>query len=240
MFSLGVDDAGRGPIIGPMILAGVALDEKSKKELSKLGVKDSKALAHARRVELAAEIQKRASAIKVVKASPTEIDRALASGKNLNTLEAELAAKVVKSIVEQLQDRKATSKLRDSPKPAGKIKVVVDCPSANTLAWRAELLNLLQKLSPSLQIELKCEHKADVKHIEVSAASVIAKVEREKEMQTIRKKYAHLGEVGSGYPADPLTKAFLKKHGKKLSSEGIFRKSWETWKRLFPTANQKT
>ncbi|MEK6855311.1 MAG: ribonuclease HII, partial [Nanoarchaeota archaeon] len=72
----------------------------------------------------------------------------------------------------------------------------------------------------------------------VSAASIIAKVEREKEIEKIRKQYEEYGELGSGYPADPITKKFLEKNWKKHPE--IFRKSWTSWKRLAQKNNQTT
>ena len=73
-----------------------------------------------------------------------------------------------------------------------------------------------------------CEHKADVNHVSVSAASIIAKDVREKEMAILKEKYGH--EIGSGYASDPYTIKFLEKHANKFKDEGLFRKTWSTWK----------
>jgi ribonuclease HII len=221
MLILGIDDAGRGPLIGPMILAGVLLNEQQERLLKEEGVKDSKQLTHANRVRLAEIIEKNSIKFKAVKSFPDEIDAFVESKSNLNTLEATKAAE----IINYLNDEKS------------KIKVIIDCPSVNTSAWKKSLLRFIKHPG---NLDIHCEHKADVNHPSASAASILAKVERENEMGKIRRQFSSFGDVGSGYPADPLTKTFLKKHGKELANSGIFRKSWQTWKTLFPSAKQKT
>lgn len=80
-------------------------------------------------------------------------------------------------------------------------------------------------------LEVYCEHKADVNHPSVSAASILAKVAREEAVAKLQEEY---GNMGSGYPSDPVTQAFLKKNGMRLKDAGIFRTTWQTWKSLFP------
>ena len=60
------------------------------------------------------------------------------------------------------------------------------------------------------------------------------------DLQAVAELKKQYGEIGSGYPSDPYTKAFLKSKGNELKYSGIFRKSWATWKALFPDAKQKT
>ncbi|MFQ5999507.1 MAG: ribonuclease HII, partial [Candidatus Bathyarchaeia archaeon] len=94
----GVDDAGRGSIVGPLVIAGVLLDEKDLPKLVGLGVKDSKRLSPRRREQLAAEIKKLALNYHVVMLSPAEIDRVVETGRKLhklNRLEAQTMAKVI-------------------------------------------------------------------------------------------------------------------------------------------------
>ncbi len=74
MLVLGIDDAGRGPVIGPMILAGVLIDEKLKPELKKLGVKDSKQLTQKRREFLAEKIKEKAETFEIIIIYPPEIE----------------------------------------------------------------------------------------------------------------------------------------------------------------------
>jgi ribonuclease HII len=217
---IGIDDAGRGPLIGPMILAGVLLTQEQENILRESGVKDSKQLLHPVRVKLAETIKGNSINSHVVKSFPDEIDTAVESKTNLNTLEARKAAEIINA----LNDGKE------------KIKVIIDCPSVNTKAWRVTVLKFIEKKE---NLEVICEHKADVNHPSVSAASILAKVAREDEVEKIKKQYEKYGNIGSGYPSDPVTKTFLKKHGKELENSGIFRKSWATWKVMFEKSKKQ-
>lgn len=221
MLIIGVDDAGRGPLIGPMVLAGVLVQKDKEKSLREIGARDSKLLSQKERVRLEKLIKDSVIAHKAVSISASEIDSSLLSGTNLNTLEAIKSAEVINF----LNNKK------------DKIKVIVDCPSTNLAAWRKTLLKYITHAD---NLDVVCEHKADFNHPSVSAASILAKVLREEEVAKIREKYKEHGEIGSGYPADPTTKEFLKKKGKELENEGIFRKTWATYKTLFPEAQQKS
>ena len=95
---LGIDDSGRGPLIGPMILAGVLMTREQESILKELGVKDSKQVLHPARVKLAGEIKENSIKSKVVLSSPNEIDEAVESKSNLNTLEAKKAAEIINDL----------------------------------------------------------------------------------------------------------------------------------------------
>lgn len=223
MLLMGIDDAGRGPIIGPMILGGVLIEEEREDELKKLGAKDSKLLSHPQRIRIAEDIKKEVISELCIHATPEEIDKAVLSGENLNTLEARKIAEII-------------NKLNVSSKP---IKVIVDCPSVNIGAWRTKLLTFIDH---GANLDVVCEHKADYNHPVVSAASILAKVEREEAVSALKAEY---GAIGSGYPADPVTQTFLREHAHRLKDSGIIRKSWATWHELFPEdklpkKNQKT
>ena len=213
---LGIDDSGRGPVIGPMILAGCFIDSEIEKEFRSLGVRDSKQLTPRRREFLAEEIRKKAKAFDIVIVSPEEIDKSKDKGIKLNELEALAAAKIINNI----------------NKGKGKIKIVLDCPSTSIKKWDDFLKMHIKNLS---NLEIFCEHKADKNHISVSAASILAKSEREKQMDKLKKKYGK--EIGSGYTSDPKTQAFVAKNVKKHT--GLFRKSWSTWKKANSDSHQK-
>lgn len=206
---LGIDDAGRGPVIGPMILAGCLIDEATEKEFKRLGIKDSKELTPKRREFLATIIREKAETFEITLAYPNEIDEKLAKGTNLNHLEAIKTAEIINKI----------------NKGYNRIKVIVDCPSVGIAKWADLLKTKIENLS---NLEVVCEHKADKNHIAVSAASILAKSTREKEMDILRKIYGE--EIGSGYTSDPSTIKFIEKYAQKHEDSGIFRKSWETWK----------
>jgi len=212
---LGIDDAGRGPVIGPMVLAGCLADSSAEKEFKKLGVKDSKQLTQKRREFLESKIKELAKTFEVVILPPVKIDSSNDEGIKLNELEAIAIAKIINEI-------------NKAPYNLNKIKVIVDCPSTSILKWTDFLKTKIENLST---LEIYCEHKADQNHISVSAASVLAKCVREREMQKLKEIYGQ--EIGSGYTSDSLTIKFLEKHGEKHKDAGIFRKTWATWKRVY-------
>lgn len=208
-FILGIDDAGRGPVIGPMILAGCLIDETTEKEFKRLGIKDSKELTPRRREFLACIIREKAETFEIVFAHPNEIDEKLTNGTNLNHLEAIKIAEIINKI----------------NKGYNRIKVIIDCPSVGIVKWADVLKTKIDNLS---NLEIVCEHKADKNHISVSAASILAKSAREKEMDGLRKIYGE--EMGSGYTSDPSTIKFLENNAQRHEHSGIFRKTWETWR----------
>ncbi len=212
MLTIGIDDAGRGPVIGPMIMAGVLLDDNGMKGLEGQGIKDSKLLSHNQRVALEETIKSLSSGWKVVKATPEDIDKALSDSKmNLNRLEAIKMAAVINELNTE----------------EDKVTVIVDCPSINTESWGNMLMEYIDHPE---NLDVRCEHKADFNHMIVGAASILAKVVREEEVSKIKEEF---GAIGSGYPADPNTKKFLAEKGLELKNSGIFRKSWATWKNMF-------
>lgn len=216
---LGIDDAGRGPVIGPMVLAGCLVTEDSQKELKKLGVKDSKELTPKRREMLAGKVKEIAETFEIVLATPKEIDGNFNGGSNLNKLEAIKMAEIINKINKGYE----------------RIKVVIDCPSTTISKWTDYLRSKIENLS---NLDIVCEHKADKNHVSVSAASIIAKHIREIEMDKLKEIYGT--EIGSGYCSDPATIMFLEKRGLKHEHDGIFRKTWETWKRVIEKIGQRT
>jgi ribonuclease HII len=219
MLTMGIDDAGRGPVIGPMILAGCVLDKKASKELKLLGVKDSKQLTPKRREFLAEKIREKAESFFLTKTYPDEIESANKKGINLNDLEAKQTIK----IINKLNDKKE------------RFNVFVDCPSMGRLSWQKQVNDGIQHLG---NIVLSCEHKADRNHVSVSAASILAKSLREAEMDKLKKEYGN--EIGSGYPSDTLTQKFLEKNAQKFALKGIFRKNWSSWINANAKLNQRT
>lgn len=218
MLILGIDDAGRGPVIGPMVLAGVLIERKDEAHLRKLGVKDSKQVTPKRREILAEEIKKIAKSYFFSIASPSEIDGRASSGLNLNNLEAIKSAEIINKL----------NKGRE------KIEVIIDCPSPNIPKWREYAMKHIHEPD---NLTLKAEHKADVNHVACSAASIIAKVTRDAEIEKIKKQVGM--DFGSGYPSDPVTINFLRKYGKKYKKDGIIRETWQTWQNFKGKKEQK-
>ena len=235
MFKLGIDDAGRGPVIGPMVLAGCLIDEKTEREFKRLGIKDSKQLTQKRREFLAEKIKAKAETFEIIIIPPRVIDGDSESRIKLNELEAIACAKIINRINKFMSQRDHSSKDDTAVPPEGrKIKVIVDCPSTSIIKWQDFLKTKIKNLS---NLEIFCEHKADKNHISVSAASVLAKCVREKEMAKLKEIYGD--EIGSGYTSDLLTQKFIEKFAEKHKDKGIFRKTWITWKNAYKKIGQR-
>jgi ribonuclease HII len=204
----GVDEAGRGSVIGPLVIAGVSIDEKYLDKLVSLGVKDSKLLSPKKRERLAIEIRSIAMICHVLFLSPAEIDVVVERNRKLhklNRLEAQAMAKVI-------------SILRSD---------VIYVDASDVLAERFG-----EHIAENLEFnpQIVSEHKADSTYPIVSAASIIAKVERDRAISQLQKKH---GNIGCGYPSDPKTIDFLENWIKNFGDYPDFvRKSWKTAKRL--------
>lgn len=208
----GIDEAGRGPLIGPLVICGVLIEEGQEKELIDLGVKDSKLLTPVQREKIAKVLEKKYR-FKTVTILPKEIDDAVEGkgGLNLNWLEAEKA----KEIINWLEP--------DS--------VVLDCPSPNIKAYTDYIMQGLG----NKKTKLLCAHHADRDYVVVGAASIIAKVLRDNLIEELKKKLNI--DFGSGYVADPKTKKFLDQNWAKYPD--IFRHSWSPYKTAAAGGKQK-
>jgi ribonuclease HII len=209
----GVDEAGRGPVMGPMVLAGVSISEDKLDKLKDLGVKDSKLLTPKRRFELYDKIIELVDNYCIIEVSPNEIDQCNADGTNLNQLEAIKIAYI-------LTELKPDKVFVDSPEPAKGGKKFGGMISAH-----------LNGISP----EIIAEHGADIKYPVSSAASILAKVTRDNTIKCIEKEIGHC--IGSGYPADPKCKEFLEKHYEDKHVHHI-RTCWSTYQKLMKKKSQ--
>ena len=196
---LGIDEAGRGSVLGPMVIAGVIIPEKMEKVLERMGVKDSKRLVPNRRTILSRKLKKMFE-YEIVVISASEIDKMRADGINLNDIEKN----AMRDLIIRLNPEKA----------------IVDAVDVKAERFQ-------KNLCESTGVNVIAEHKADDKYIEVSAASIIAKAERDAQIAEINKEYIKTGGIGSGYPSDPTTKKFLNNYTYDEMPEFV-RKSWAT------------
>ncbi len=190
----GIDEAGKGCVIGPLVIAGVACD--CEEELAKIGVKDSKKLSQKRREELAAKIRK-IGRVEVGKISANRLDELMGS-KTINEILKEFYAVIIRRLQPEL--------------------AYVDSPDVIPERLSKELESLTG-------IVVVAEHKADEKYPLVAAASIIAKVEREKEIEKLKAKF---GDFGSGYASDPKTRYFLRELISQGKIPSFVRKRWKT------------
>ena len=197
MIICGVDDAGRGSMIGPLVISGVTIDKKNVKKLKSIGVQDSKKLSPKTREILYKKIIEIVDDYHVVRISPKIIDQSVFKHK-LNHLEAKNMAKVIKKL---------------NPKVA-----YVDSCDVDYKRFGKEI-SLLTANSKIIS-----RHHADSRFVVVAAASIIAKVSRDKSIHRLKKNY----DLGSGYPSDKKTVKCVKKlllHNKQ--SYSFIRMSWK-------------
>jgi ribonuclease HII len=210
----GVDEAGRGAVIGPLVVAGVSVFEKDLAKLKKIGVRDSKELSPSQREKLAKKIEKIAKDVVIIKVGPCMIDDYSRQGVNLNRVEAMKMCMIIDCL--------------------SAAKAYVDGPEVNTEKFGRIMHKMLKNDTP-----LVVENYADKKYPVVSAASIMAKVERDREMEELGKKY---GIEGTGYPSDERTinsmKVYLEKN-KKFPEKGLVRHSWGTTKEMLGENRQK-
>jgi ribonuclease HII len=201
----GIDEAGKGPVLGPMCVAGVLMDDAQIGALLKLGVKDSKKLAPKKREVLARDIKKIANKYLVLEISAFQIDE-LRKIMTLNEIMVVCYAKVL----EELRPDHA----------------FVDAADVIALRFGENI-----KKKYAQEIMITSEHEADVKYPIVSAASILAKVQRDMLVKELGEKIGE--DLGSGYPADAKTIHFLENWVKEYGSlPDCARSSWETSRRI--------
>lgn len=202
MLEIGIDEAGKGPVIGSMFVAGVV----NYPGLAALRVRDSKQVSPVKREVLADQLAA-ATDVFVLELTADEIDRARET-RTMNDLMVELFAAVIKHF---RPDR-----------------AIVDAADVKPARFGAKLRTCYEQ-ECGRAIEVVSESKADVHYPVVSAASIVAKVQRDR---SIRALESRLGvKIGSGYPSDQVTVAYLQGLLRACSYEnipGYVRKTWKT------------
>lgn len=189
-------------MLGPLVVAAVLIETDAP--LRELGVKDSKQLSPAKREAMEPLIRAACLRVETLVIAPEELNRRMPR-ENLNKIE-------VKAFAELLR--------RLEPKAA-----FLDACDVKADRFGQEV---------GARVGHPCaivsEHEADARHPVVAAASVIAKVERDRQMKLLQERY---GDCGSGYASDPATKKFLADWVERRGKLPAFaRHHWETAKRL--------
>lgn len=197
---LGIDEAGRGSVLGPLVIGAVLMKKSKLKFLDRIGVKDSKRLTPKKRTVISRKIKK-ITEFKTTVIPADEIDQLRNSGVNLNKIETNAMIEIIRYYHPDL--------------------CCIDCIDVNEERFHNRIQHINHKM------DVITEHKADDTYNIVAAASIIAKVERDKQMEIIRKEY---GAVGSGYPSDKYTIEYLRN----LNGDypPIVRQTWNTVKNL--------
>ena len=205
----GVDEAGKGSVLGPMVIAAVGIS--SDDILKEIRVRDSKLLSAKERERLYKIIRKKCQ-VATVRLDAQQID-IVRRDMTLNEAVARAHAQVIVKL---------------SPDYA-----YLDACDVNTFRYAEMVKNHLV-----LPCEIISEHHADEKYPVVSAASIIAKVTRDRAIATLAKKY---GRIGSGYPSDPVTIRFLNSYiDEHRVPPPIARKSWKTVSAILSKKSQRS
>ena len=209
MDTVGLDEAGRGPVLGPMVVAGIVIPEKKEKIMERMGVKDSKRLTPNRRTVLYRKLTKMFDYDLVV-ITARDIDILRARGTNLNQ-------------IEKIAMKKVASNLKAD-------RIIIDSLDIKEGRLQEEMQAFVGP-----DCEVIAEHKADDKYLAVGAASIIAKTKRDLLIEEINKEYIRTTKnrdgIGSGYPSDPKTKNFLKQY-KYDEMPDFVRRSWGTVQKI--------
>lgn len=217
----GVDEAGKGPVLGPMVAACVVCDPAMLPE----GIDDSKRLSAGTRETIAKGLREEPGVrIGVARVTTDRIDD---SGTDMNTLTVDAHAQAIATVL-------AGSESEQYP-----LSGVVDGADTNANRFARRVADSVDRqIESESEIEIDAEHGADETYTIVGAASVVAKVERDATIEELRGKY---GDVGSGYPGDPTTREFLcayvDEHGQ---LPDCARASWQTSKDVLRAAEQSS
>ena len=201
---LGIDEAGRGPVVGPMVIAGFALPESRLPELVELGVRDSKKLSPKRREKIGAALRELEDAVIVEEVvPPEEIDRAVRNRSiTLNGLEIMKMAAIIERV--------------------GPAEAYIDLLGTSEERFQSSIRRLIDH-----SCRIMAANCGDDRFPVCAAASIIAKTRRDAEIARLNVIHeAHYGPIGSGYPGDPKTRAFLKAAS---AEPEIFRRSWASF-----------
>jgi ribonuclease H2 subunit A len=210
-FALGIDEAGRGPVLGPMVYGGYFCPVGAK-SLAAFGYKDSKKLSEAEREALFEKAKTSGHGWRVIVLQASELSNKMLrrSKYNLNLISHDAAAALIQFVLDagvQLEE------------------VYVDTVGKAEL-YQAKLLEQF----PALSITVSA--KADSLFPVVSAASICAKVIRDRVLAAwqFEERNVEASRVfGSGYPGDPKTKRWLKEHSDAVFGfPSLIRFSWKT------------
>ncbi|CAG9317530.1 unnamed protein product [Blepharisma stoltei] len=207
-YEVGIDEAGRGPVIGPMVYACCGWPIANKEEYSKLGFADSKVLTE----------QQRDSLFGIIKNLEHVVYRTKALSSDIISTSMLSRQKISLNVISMDSARDLIQELLDS-------KINIKNVYVDTVGNPAFYQERLQNSFPGINFHVTA--KADSLFPVVSAASICAKVTRD---SFIKDMAESLGEIGCGYPSDPITQNWLKSNMDPVfgfNSQHI-RLSWKT------------
>ncbi|HJL96578.1 MAG TPA: ribonuclease HII [Candidatus Poseidoniaceae archaeon] len=218
MWHVGIDEAGRGPVLGPLVVGAVAIPTADLEMLIEHGVKDSKDLTHKKRVELVEwfhmQVKERGWKFSLIECKPERVDHGVQT-TGLNLLEVELFSEALIEIRQQVKQP---------------LTVLNDACDVNEQRF-TDRIAARMPMWPWVDSSIHSEHKADSTYPIVGMASILAKVQRDLQIQRLAEEIGH--PLGSGYPSDPNTKAALAKLLLDSTPHPALRWSWKTVSRAW-------
>ncbi|MEM0106889.1 MAG: ribonuclease HII [Candidatus Micrarchaeaceae archaeon] len=221
----GGDEAGRGALLGPLVIALVSIRKEREHKLPELGVRDSKLLTSKKREMLYDSIFGIAEEVKIEKIYPAEINSAMKNNISLNELEAIHFARLFDNMEKQVSMLYLDSPDIIEERFGIRIKILAK--------KQVRIAGIRAKATERSNTKIVTEHKADSRYPIVSAASIIAKVERDREIRKITKE---LGiDIGSGYPSDYKTIDAVRKNITRKDLGSHIRICWKTFANIKQT-----
>lgn len=207
---VGADEAGKGPVLGPMVTAAVRADPDDLPD----AVDDSKRLTPARRESLASEIHEHPGvSVGIVRVGTDRIDD---PATDMNGLTVAGQAEAVAAVA------------------ADGDRVVVDAGDVDEARFGRRVREAVGEAGVAVDVE--SHHGADESDVIVGAASIVAKVDRDAAVAGLTEEY---GDVGSGYPSDPTTREFLRTYVAETGDlPACARRSWQTCADVLAAADQ--
>jgi ribonuclease HII len=215
----GGDEAGRGAVLGPLVISIVVLNKGSEKRLADIGVRDSKLLSREKRELLFDKISRIALEVHHDSITPSDINNAMRNGISLNELEAVRFSK----LFDRIENHSSTLYLDSPDVVAEKFGLRVNMYSTKPTHVRGVKSPREKGISYT---NIIAEHKADSTYPVVSAASIIAKVTRDNAIKDLTEDLNI--DIGSGYPSDSKTITAIKENIRDPRLKQHIREYWMT------------
>lgn len=218
-YLIGIDEAGRGCLVGPMVVAGYLIPANEMLFLEgSVVIRDSKTLSQRQRdtaLKIMRQIPKSVQDMEI--ASIGRVDSRVARGE-LNELTIDMVHAILERLLAQIQ-------------PTDECRVILDSLSSDTLTYSHRYEDVINQFKNA---KIDAYTKADRNYKVVGAASIIAKTERERQIAEIKKSIEGkvIGDFGSGYPGDAKMVRFLRENWGRPELKEICRQSWKPWREM--------
>lgn len=218
-YLIGIDEAGRGCLVGPMVVAGYLIPTEEMLFLEgSVVIRDSKTLSQRQRdtaLKIMRQIPHSVQEIEI--ASVSRVDTRVARGE-LNELTIDMVHAILGRILSRLE-------------PTDECRIILDSLSSDTRTYGMRYDDIVNQYK---NVTVHAHTKADRDFKVVGAASIIAKTERERQIDEIKKSIEGMviGDFGSGYPGDARMVKFLRENWGQPVLKEICRQSWKPWREM--------